>query len=566
MKLKHLLMVCLMLTVLTIGAASAVDGAEELKLADGAADANLTLDEPNANSFESIQVEVNNAKENGIINLEGYYEGSGKQIKVSKSLTFSGSDNAVLDAKYKSDIFYAPNPVNLTFKNITFVNTEDFSILTNWDLGGFNVHVVNCTFKNNPNIAIAAYGASLVVEDSIFADNCQAIQNHFHRLIVNNCSFINNSFVAIRSSEASISNSSFMGNGNKKDGIGAIRSGETIKISNCEFIDNVAFENGGAINIWGSVSISESIFKNNWAKYLGGALYVEDYNLYLDNCLFINNSAFNGAAIYSLKSKLNVRNSNFTDNHARYSIIYAKTSTDFNNVTFKGNTNYTIISSKVNLVNCNSISKTINKWTCLDDDLNVSDFIMVSSNKIFHYYQSGKKLTVKLINTKDNSAVGNCKVKVVLKKGKKTYIKHLTTNSKGIASFDITRYNVGFYKLIVSVEDSNLSQLSVEEIGDVVIYEMSPKVKAPKVSFKYKKSKYFKVTIKHKKTKKPIKGLKIKLKVYTGKKYKVYKIKTNKKGVAKLKTKKLKCGKHKVIITSLNKNYVINKKSLIKIK
>ena len=142
MKLKHLLMVGLMLAVLTIGAASAVDGAEELKLADGAADANLTLDEPNANSFESIQVEVNNAKENDVINLEGYYEGSGKQIKVSKSLTFSGSDNAVLDAKHKSDIFYAPKPVNLTFKNITFVNSEDFSILTNWDLGGYNVHVV----------------------------------------------------------------------------------------------------------------------------------------------------------------------------------------------------------------------------------------------------------------------------------------------------------------------------------------------------------------------------------------------------------------------------------------
>lgn len=153
-----------------------------------------------------------------------------------------------------------------------------------------------------------------------------------------------------------------------------------------------------------------------------------------------------------------------------------------------------------------------------------------------------------------------------LKKGKKTYTKHLTTNSKGIASFDITRYNVGSYKLIVSVEDSSLSQLSVGEIGDVEIYEMSPKVKAPKVSFKYKKSKYFKVTIKHKKTKKPIKGLKIKLKVYTGKKYKVYKIKTNKKGVAKINTKKLKHGKHKVIITSLNKNYVINKKSLIKIR
>ena len=99
-----------------------------------------------------------------------------------------------------------------------------------------------------------------------------------------------------------------------------------------------------------------------------------------------------------------------------------------------------------------------------------------------------------------------------------------------------------------------------------MIYEARPIVKAPKVKFKYKKSKYFKVTVKNKKTKKGIKNLRIKLKVFTGKKHKVYKIKTNKKGVAKFNTKKLKRGKHKVIITSANKNYYIYKKSLIRIR
>ena len=91
-------------------------------------------------------------------------------------------------------------------------------------------------------------------------------------------------------------------------------------------------------------------------------------------------------------------------------------------------------------------------------------------------------------------------------------------------------------------------------------------VKAPKVKFKYKKSKYFKVTIKNKKTKKPVAKLKLKLKIYTGKKYKIYKVTTNKKGVAKFNTKKLKRGKHKVVISSANVNYEVNKKSLIRIR
>ena len=49
-------------------------------------------------------------------------------------------------------------------------------------------------------------------------------------------------------------------------------------------------------------------------------------------------------------------------------------------------------------------------------------------------------------------------------------------------------------------------------------------MKAPKVKFKYKKSKYFKVSLKHKSTKKPMSGIKLKLKIYTGKKYKEYEL------------------------------------------
>ena len=47
---------------------------------------------------------------------------------------------------------------------------------------------------------------------------------------------------------------------------------------------------------------------------------------------------------------------------------------------------------------------------------------------------------------------------------------------------------------------------------------------------------------------------------------KIYKVKTNSKGIAKVNTKKLKVGKHKVSIASGNVNYAIKGKSVIKIK
>jgi hypothetical protein len=107
---------------------------------------------------------------------------------------------------------------------------------------------------------------------------------------------------------------------------------------------------------------------------------------------------------------------------------------------------------------------------------------------------------------------------------------------------------------------NNLNKTSIK------INKASTTVKAPKVTGKFKKSKYFKVTIKNKETKKLLSNVKVKIKVFTGKKYKTYSVKTNKKGIAKINTKKLKIGNHKVIISSGNKNYSISGKSLIKIK
>lgn len=89
------------------------------------------------------------------------------------------------------------------------------------------------------------------------------------------------------------------------------------------------------------------------------------------------------------------------------------------------------------------------------------------------------------------------------------------------------------------------------------------KVSAPTVKVTQGSNKYFKVTVK--KGTVPVKSLRFKVKVWTGKKAKTYTVKTNKYGVAKLSVKKLKLGTHKVKVVSSNKKYKFSKVSKIKV-
>ena len=124
--------------------------------------------------------------------------------------------------------------------------------------------------------------------------------------------------------------------------------------------------------------------------------------------------------------------------------------------------------------------------------------------------------------------------------------------------------SVGKHKIVI-MPNSKYSTFP-KKTFTLTVKKAKTTVKAKKMTAKYKKSKYFKITVKNKASGKIVPKLKIKVKVFTGKKYKVYVLKTDKKGVAKLNTKKLKRGNHKVEITSKSKNYDVSKKSSIKIK
>lgn len=132
-------------------------------------------------------------------------------------------------------------------------------------------------------------------------------------------------------------------------------------------------------------------------------------------------------------------------------------------------------------------------------------------------------------------------------------------DEKGIFTYEY--YKVGEYKVVISSKYPKFYKVKTKTVT-LIINKAPTTVKALKISAKYKKTKYFKVTVKSKVTNKLLKNTYVKIKIDK----KTYKIKTNNKGTAEFNTKNLKIGKHNVVISSGDNNYIMSAKSLITIK
>ena len=190
----------------------------------------------------------------------------------------------------------------------------------------------------------------------------------------------------------------------------------------------------------------------------------------------------------------------------------------------------------------------------------ITDIKLIKDFKFNRYSKINSFLEIKMIGNHTGDLSDRTVIfKVFTGKNYKTYREQ--AGSDGDVIFKIpTKINAGVHKIqvIVGKEIMKTTSIKIDKARTIV--------KAPQVTNKFKKSKYFKVTIKNKETKRMLSNVKVEIKVFTGKKFKTYTVKTNKKGIAKINTKNLKTGKHKVLISSGNKNYIISKNSLIKIK
>ncbi len=540
-------------------------------------------------TFDAIQNAIVQASENDTIILNGTYTSTGKNmIIVNKAVTIQGVENAVLDAnqfktRFRIDV---PNVIfkDICFKNFKFDDNETAIIITK---NGITVN--NCSFINNTGeiTSIIANGGICKITDSKFSNN----ENAFGAIYLNNA-------------ELDISNSSF--NGNKyiikkfnyeRDYAEGILPGGLITAYNSKLsLSNLNFYSNDMIGLSAdkcSYSVVNSVFNkttnaivssnsnssiksSTFTKLKNGIILIGGKNT-VNACNFINNTAVSvilDGDFYSGGS-FTISNSKFINNTNKYgpsAIHVDRCSAKIINCTFKNNSKLTekgivFLETKASVtVTKGNKTQKFKQATVLDNSLKAYPYItFVVKNSFTTSYKSGKLFTGKVIYGFNKKTLSYFEGLCYIVKGKKEYVKEFGSKIK----IDFSKYPVGTYKVTFAVSPDGSEDFvwrNIRAVATVKITKAKTIVKAPKVTAKYKKSKYFKVTIKNKASNKAASKIKVKIKVYTGKKYKTYTVKTNSKGVAKINTKKLKRGKHKVVISSGNSNYVISKKSAIRIK
>lgn len=579
------LIIAILVLFIAVSAVSAAD------------DVNQTDD---VKTFADLQAKVDSASDNSTISLDANYtynEGfAADGIKINKSLTINGNGHT-LDANKSGRILNVTSPM-LVLKNIRFINgfAESGGAIY---FGKGNASIINCTFESNH--AVNDGGAVYVCGDY---DNMIPVSLTDSTFTGNYAGDDGSALYFQFGSEVSLINSTFISN--HAEGCGSIYFdyGNYLNVFNSTFTSNSAGSGGAIYTCQADVSLASSTFTNNSVRRDGGAITLQTvefpidvsvtgcvfegnsarhagavsvlFTVYADpgfvisdgranfrNTVFKNNVAKTAGALYAC-ANMDIYDSTFEDNRADYvgAIIFDAGENSIENCTFSNNSYGSILLDSYRDYTSDVYSGTLminnriySGSISLNDDLKPVSLIEVKADKVTASYNSGKLFKVKL--TYKNTKKPFDDVYLYLKIGSKTF--DVYADSKGIVTFDTSKLAVGKYSVLIKCDE----YAYVNAHSTITIKKAVAGVKAPKVTNKFKKSKYFKITVKS--NKKPVKKLKLKIKVYTGKKFKNFYIKTDKNGLAKLNTKSLKVGKHRVEISSANKNYKVSAKSQIKI-
>ncbi len=531
--------------------------------------------------FKDIQNAADTTEANSTIILNGTYNGNGKEIEISKDLTIEGTGKTTLDAHSSSRIFNILSG-SVVIKNINFINAKSTenggAIASNGKLT-----VINCNFTDNRVSYEPQDSYPITSQEDYEKVGCGGAIYANYDLTLINSTFIRNSatfwmwysemgsYYPMHEDEGGavkckgklhLENSTFSAN-----------SAPSVVCANSQIIGCIFKNQSNSFLIEGTSNATfiNCLFSNCGAENIQSEIatrYEAEAKVFIDRCNFTNNH--NGLVRIYPYGKVSISNSLFENNTFTYSntarsLIEIDDYADISNTTFKNNRNRDTAILDVNkydLSNCtfenNLDAAILSKGILLDDNMNrIYIFEAKIANKQSKvYYGSGKVISIKVINkiSKEINPFWDLKI---YRNGKAFYDYWLDDT----CVLPVSTWKAGTYKITVKTD----SQTKPDELDfKVTILKAKTTVKAPKITAKYKKSKYFKITVKS--NKKIVKNLKLKVKVYTGKKYKIYNLKTNKKGIAALNTKKLKIGKHRIIITSGNSNYQVSAKSFITIR
>lgn len=453
---------------------------------------------------------------------------------------------------------------------------------------GENIFIDASTFIKNGNPE-SCYGGALYLTGNISnVENCEfdsnfafeggAIYLQANESRVYNSKFISNkanlgSAISLMANDCRIVKSEFTNNIAKASGTIYV-NGSQGKVYSCKFSDNSAFSGGGVYWQGSDGVLHDSTFMYNEAE-MGGAVYWNGINGEIYSLKFVFNDALDSDDdIYAPQSEVNIYDciqadvniielsqsgGNYLDSILKVKVIDGNKNIPVNNakvlITFSNNKKVTLTTNNKGMAsysipfdagNYTAIASLLDEDVVFDEvsyDFNISKLSSsVSISKTGTYYQD-MTISVKVTNEEYNMVLSGKRVLVKFSNGKSVTLK---TNNAGIASYNVP-FDPGTYVATATViEDTNFKSSSVS-LSNIEIIKAPITMITSKLTAGYKTSKYFEVKIINSVTKKVLIGIKIIIKIYTGKKYKKYTVKTGSNGVAKYKTSKLKIGKHKVL-------------------
>lgn len=253
-------------------------------------------------------------------------------ITISKSLTIDGNGKTI-DANGKARIFNVEPNCKLILKNLIIVNGYSDGDGGAIYVNNANLTVTNCYFNNNKAVtggAIYAYDSNVVLTHSRFLKNHAEDTGGCIIARKTNVDVLNNVF---EDNHAAGGGSLMLLANGKKDLTANIKNNvfknstatssagffytslQSTVVSNCTFENYDGGEYGG-ISADGNIEISDSTFRNSYFVK-GGALNLNGNSKIsrVINCIFENNRASNGGAIYSTH-KLTLNDNHFKNNTA----------------------------------------------------------------------------------------------------------------------------------------------------------------------------------------------------------------------------------------------------------
>ena len=338
---------------------------------------NLTIINAYINAGAALVVDTNCSLTTNNVNIENCSATSTGVIYVINGATYTSNNDKITDVFSRGGGTITISCADATFNNLSMASSKALTWGLIYGEEGSSITVLNSVFANTTsNYSTAIRGdKSTIIKNTKFINlhaNLTAGAIAFKTIkdaVIDNCTFINVSSTKnggaifadaylLPYMPVSIINSTFV---DCYSGFGGaiLTIGTTLNIDGCNFTDNAALFDGGAIYASASTTtISNSTFDSNGGyssvvgrDSYGGAIFNDDGTLSVHDSNLINNFAQSGSAIYLYDSNYDIENNAFNNNsnlNGTYNDIYTefdKTETTLENNTYGGD-NTTSLNNK----------------------------------------------------------------------------------------------------------------------------------------------------------------------------------------------------------------------------